>query len=120
MSRYYDTVGGLFTHLANNSNIAYFTVDAAASGVNIPVTSTAKLITILTAGVYEIASDADVFYRAYPKGNASPTAATSTATDQNGRFISGEVYMKKLEERQTISVIATATANLRLVPVELK
>ena len=47
MVRYYDQVGGLFTHLADNSDVAYFTVDAAANGINVPVTSTAKLIRIL-------------------------------------------------------------------------
>jgi hypothetical protein len=120
MVRYYDQVGGLFTHLADNSDVAYFTVDAAANGINVPVTSTAKLIRILKAGVYEITADADVFYRAYPEGNASPTAATAVATAQNGKFLIGVVYVKKLEEGQAISVITATTANLRMIPVEFK
>jgi hypothetical protein len=119
-ARYSETVGGLFTHLADNNNIAYFTVDGNANGINIPVTNIAKLIRILKSGVYEIVGDADVFYRAYPKGNASPTAATTTATAQNGKFANGVIYMKKLEEGQAISVITSTTANFRLVPTELK
>ena len=120
MVRYYDQIGGLFTHLADNNNVAYFTVDAAANGINVAVTSTSKLIRILKAGVYEITADADVFYRAYPAGNASPTAATTVATAQNGKFLNGVVYVKKLEADQTIPVITALTANLRLIPVEFK
>lgn len=120
MSRYYDIVGGLYTHLANNNDVAYFTVDAAANGVKVAVTSTSKTIRILKAGVYEITATANVNFRAYAPGNASPTAATNTAADNNGVFLANVVYSKKLEADQTITVITSSTASLLLVPVELK
>jgi len=118
MSRYYDTVGGLYTHLANNNDVANFTVDAAANGVKVAVTSSSKIIRILKAGVYEITATANVNFRAYPPGNASPTAATNTAADNNGVFLANVVYNKKLEADQTITVITSSTASLLLVPVE--
>jgi hypothetical protein len=120
MSRYYDTVGGLYTHLANNNDIAYFTVDGNANGVKVAVTSTSKTIRILKSGVYEITATANVNFRAYAPGNASPTAATNTASDNNGVFLANAVYNKKLEQDQTITVITSSTAGLVLAPVELK
>lgn len=120
MARYSETVGGLFTHDASNNNIAYFTVNGSPNGINVPVTNTSKTIAILKAAVYEIVADADVFFKAFPINTASPAAATTTATDQNGKFLNGVVYIKKLEAGQKITVITATTANLRLVPVEFK
>ena len=51
MTRYYNDVGAVFTHDYEGNEVQFITVDTAANGVVVAVTSTAKTIEFLRSGV---------------------------------------------------------------------
>lgn len=120
MTRYYNDVGAVFTHDYEGNEVQFITVDTAANGVVVAVTSTPKTIEFLRSGVYLLQADTDVNYTITqaPPDNIGGTATATAATSDDSYFRQDEAVYIAFRKGSKMSVITDITANLEVKPTE--